>query len=367
MFGAQTARPTQHVAFLLLPNFSMLAFTSSVEPLRAANRESGRELYTWQTLSMDGAPVAASNGVVLKPACGLNEPWSADALFVCAGLGANQFNHAPTLATLRKLARGRLPLGGICSGALTLARAGVLDGYRCTIHWEYVELFAEQYPQLDITATLFEIDRDRYTCSGGTAPLDMMINTIAADHGDELAIKAAEQMLHTFVRHPHDTQRMPVKHRLGITSPKLLGAIAHMEAYLEQPLSQKDLASAMAVSQRQLERLFRENLDTTPSRYYLDLRLKRARLLLRETEMPIVQVAVATGFASASHFALRYRRYFKRAPREERRHIEPLPTAPTDDEQRPRQAGLRTLAAAGRNVIQGLSPGGSDSPSEPDP
>lgn len=327
MFGAQTTQSTQHIVFLLLPDFSMLAFTSSVEPLRAANRESDQALYSWQTLSVDGAPVAASNGVVITPACGLEEFWRADVLFVCAGVGANRFNDANTLAILRKLARGGMPLGGICSGTLALARAGLLDGYRCTIHWQYVELFAEQYPQLDITATLFEIDRNRYTCSGGTAPLDMMINSIAADHGDELAIRAAEQMLHTLVRHPYDTQRMPVKYRLGITNPKLLGAIAHMEAYLEQPLSQQALAAALAVSPRQLERLFRENLNTTPSRYYLDLRLRRARLLLCETEMPIVQVAVATGFTSASHFASRYREHFNRAPRDERRELGLMPAS----------------------------------------
>lgn len=348
MFGAQTARATQHLAFLLLPNFSMLAFTSSIEPLRAVNRQSDRELYSWQTLSMDGAPVTASNGVVVTPACGLNDAWSADAFFVCAGLGASRLDEARALSTtLRKLARGGLPLGGVCSGSLALASAGLLDGYRCTIHWEYTELFAEYYPHLDITATLFEIDRDRYTCSGGTAPLDMMINCIAADHGDELAIKAAEEMLHTLVRHPHDTQRMPIKHRLGITNAKLLGTIAHMEAFLEQPLSQHDLAAALAVSQRHLERLFRDNLNTTPSRYYLELRLRRARLLLCETDMHIVQIAVATGFTSASHFTSRYRQHFKCAPREDRRRVAQASTKPASAEPDPAHPPPPAEAASG--------------------
>jgi len=325
MFGAQPVKIPQRIAFLLLPNFSMLAFTSSVEPLRAANRERGRELYAWQTLSVDGGPVGASNGVVVSPARSIHEPLAADVLFVCAGVRANQFRDEPTLARLRELAATGMPLGGICSGALALARAGLLDGYRCTIHWEYVEAFVELFPGLDVTATLYEVDRDRYTCSGGTAPLDMMIASIANDHGEDLAVSSAEQMLHTLVRHPHDTQRMPVKHRTGITNAKLMGAIAHMEAYLEQPLTLRELAAAVGLSTRQLERLFREQLQTTPSRYYLDLRLRRARLLLRQTDMPILQIAVATGFSSASHFARRYREHFGRSARDERAQIERVP------------------------------------------
>lgn len=325
MFGKTPVKAPQHIAFLLLPNFSMMAFASSVEPLRAANRQARRELYSWETVSVDGEPVTASNGVVIVPRASVRTEVDADALFVCAGVRAAQFRDERTLARLQELARAGLAMGGICSGSLALAQARLLNGYRCTIHWEYVESFVESYPELDITATLFEIDRDRYTCSGGTAPLDMMINSIARDHGEDLGISVAEQMLHTFIRQPNDAQRMPMKHRTGISHPKLLGAIAHMEAYLEHPLTLRELAASVGLSTRQLERLFRVHFHKTPSRYYLELRLRRARLLLRQTEMPILQIAVASGFSSASHFARCFRDFFKHSPRQERSYIERIP------------------------------------------
>lgn len=320
MFGSGTVSTPQRTAFLLLPSFSMMAFTSSVEPLRAANRLSGRKLYTWHLVTHDGQPTRASNGIAVVPDGSLFEDFAADALFVCAGIRAERFSDQKVFDRLRDLARRGMALGGVCTGSLALARAGLLDGYRCTIHWENMEGFVEDFPRLDITATLFEIDRDRYTCSGGTAPLDMMIYAISRDFGDQLAIGVAEQMLHSFVRQPHDAQRMSIQYRTGISNAKLLAVIAYMEAYLESPVSLAELARSVDLSVRQLERLFRNHLGKTPTKYYLELRLQRARLLLRQTTMPILQVAVASGFQSASHFARCYRELFGCAPRSERAH-----------------------------------------------
>jgi transcriptional regulator GlxA family with amidase domain len=320
MFEAQTGQSPQKIAFLLLPHFSMMAFTSSVEPLRAANRLSGRALYSWHIASIDGKPVRASNGIALVPDGSFHDDLDAQTLFVCAGVRAERFNNPSVFSRLRDLSRRGMALGGVCTGSLALARAGLLGGYRCTIHWENMEGFVEDFPDLQITATLFEIDRDRYTCSGGTAPLDMMIHAISRDFSDNLAIGVAEQMLHSFVRQPHDAQRMSIQYRTGISNAKLLAVIAYMEAYLESPVSLGELASSVQLSVRQLERLFRNHLGTTPTRYYLELRLRRAQLLLRQTTMPIVQVAVASGFASASHFARCYREMFHCAPRAERLH-----------------------------------------------
>lgn len=318
MFGAVRSNVPEQVDFLLLPQFSLMAFASSVEPLRAANQLEGRELYRWRTLSADGETVTASNGGRIVPWASLADAEAGGTLFVCAGLEAERYRNASVFKRLRDLARKGAALGGVCSGSIALARAGLLDGYRCTIHWENVEGFAEEFPKLNITATLFEVDRNRYTCSGGTAPLDMMINSIARDHSEDLAVAVAELLLHHAVRHPHNMQRMHIQHRTGITNPKLLAAIAHMEAYIESPVSSGDLAAAVNLSHRQLERLFRERLGKTPSRYYLELRLQRARLLLQQTTMSILQVAVACGFSSGSHFARCYRELFKRSPRTER-------------------------------------------------
>jgi transcriptional regulator GlxA family with amidase domain len=325
MFGAALTRLPERIGFLLIPNFSMMAFTSSIEPLRAANRLAGEQLYEWRTFSMDGQPVTASNDLEVGVGAPIDEVRDITTLFVCAGLGAARFRNPHIAGKLRELSRRGIALGGVCTGSLALARAGLLEGYRCTIHWENVEGFAEEYPELEITATMFEIDRNRYTSSGGTAPLDMMINSIAVDHGDDLAVRVAEFLVHHSVRHPHDMQRMPLQHRTGITHPKLLAAIAHMEAYVESPVPVHDLAASVNLSSRQFERLFRERLGKPPSRYYLELRLQRARLLLRQTSMSVLQIAVATGFASASHFTRSYRHYFDRTPSTERRQLERVP------------------------------------------
>lgn len=318
MFGSTHTGAPQKVNFLLLPQFSMLAFTSSIEPLRAANRLSGKSLYQWHILSLDGSPVQASNGVTINPDSSLHDEVTADALFVCAGLNANNFDDRKTTDRLRELASGDISIGGVCTGSIVLAQAKLLDGYRCTVHWEEVEEFVEAFPELDVTATLFEIDRDRYTCSGGTAPLDMFLYLISKDHGADLAIQVAEQLLHSFVREPHEPQRISINHRTGINHPKLLGAIAHMEAYVETPVAVHDIARSINISTRQLERLFRTSLDATPTRYYLELRLNKAKQLLTQTSMPILQVAVATGFTSSAHFAKSYRMTFGHPPSAER-------------------------------------------------
>lgn len=318
MFSKDAQKEPKVIGFLIVPEFSMMAFTSSIEPLRAANRLSGRTLYSWKVLSLNGETVLASNGVGVTADASLTDKPALDTLVVCAGLQASAYCTPPLLGILRDYARTGATIGSVCTGSHLLARAGLLDGHRCTIHWEDVEGFAENFPDLDITATLFEIDRNRYTCSGGTAPLDMMIFGIAADHGRELAINVAEQLLHNFVRVPHDTQRMPIKHRTGLNQPKLLAAIAHMEAYIETPVSISSIAEATQVSARQLERLFRVKLGKTPTRYYLEIRLNRAKLLLMQTTMPIIQVAVATGFTSASHFSKAYKELFGQSPSAER-------------------------------------------------
>src|SRR5690606_2019638 len=184
MFETRTAELPQKIGFLLLPHFSMMAFTSAVEPLRAANRLSGRELYAWHTASIDGKPVSASNGIALVPDSSFYDEFDVTTLFVCAGILAERFRDQAVFSRLREIARRGVALGGVCTGSLALARAGLLAGYRCTIHWENMEGFVGGFPDLKITATLFEIDRHRYTCSGGTAPLDMMIHSISRDFRD---------------------------------------------------------------------------------------------------------------------------------------------------------------------------------------
>ncbi len=305
--------------FLLVPDFSMMPFTAAIEPLRAANRMHGSEVYRWHMLSSDGQPVRASNGATMQVDLALADCPAVDAVVVCAGINAYRQLSPALAAQLRRLSRRDCLIGSVCSGSIVLADAGLLDGRRCTGHWEDLETLAENYPALDVTKSIFEIDGSRFTCSGGTAPLDLMIHFIAQDFGRELAGRVADQMLHQSARKPAEPQRIDLAQRTGVRNPRLLDAIAMMEANLEVPLQIPALAQQAGLSPRQLERLFVAETGLRPSRYYRDLRLKRARMLVLQTGLSMMEVAVATGFASAAHFASEYRKAFGVAPSRERR------------------------------------------------
>lgn len=314
---------TETILFLLIPDFSLIAFTSAIEPLRIANRLSGKRLYDWPLVSRDGAPVRASSGVVVEvdaetaafePTAGRLPP----AIVLCGGLGSEHYQDKEVFGWLRRWDRRGAQLGAICTGAHVLARAGLLEGHRCTVHWENLPGFVEAFPDIQVTSDLYEIDGNRFTCSGGTAALDLMLNRIALTHGDELATKVSEQCIVDRIRGPHDRQRMPLRVRLGVHHPKLIRAVEIMESHIEETLSQELLAQQIGLSRRQLERLFRRHLGRTPAQYYLETRLERAKHLLYQTDMPIMSVACATGFVSASHFTTCYRQMFGKTPRAER-------------------------------------------------
>ncbi|GAB4357683.1 MAG: GlxA family transcriptional regulator [Kiloniellaceae bacterium] len=345
MIAAGNGREAQQTfGFLLLPQFSMLAFSSAVEPLRAANRLSGRPLYDWRILTADGSPIHSSSRMHLLPDGGLDGLQDGagrlDCLIVVAGLAVQRLRDPAVIAGLRRLARGGCRLGALSTGSYLLAWAGLLDGFRCTVHWENLDAFREDFPGLEVTGELFEIDGPRLTCSGGTASMDMMLSLIAQSHGRDLAAQVAEQFIHERIRDTHDHQRMSLQGRLGISHPKLLQVIATMEAHLEEPLARAELARRAGLSTRQLERLFRRYLGRTPTRYYLELRLHRARALLTQTAMSILNVALACGFVSASHFSKCYREFFHKMPREERQQAGQGPAAGAE------AADTQALAAA---------------------
>jgi transcriptional regulator GlxA family with amidase domain len=322
MFGKDRDSLPDRIGFFLIPNFSMMAFTSAVEPLRQANRVSGQTLYEWYVLSKDGSPVAASNGVSVSVDLSIAEVaargLSLPTILTCTGLNTERYVDREVFTWLRRLDRQGVQLGALCTGAYVLARAGLLDGHRCTIHWENLPAFREQFPEIEASSDLFEIDGNRFSCSGGTAPLDMMLYLITEQHGAPLATKVSEAVLLDRIRGARDHQRLPLRVRLGVHHPKLLGAIEMMEANLEEPLSQDELAHYVGLSRRQLERLFRKYLGRAPGQYYLELRLDRARHLLYQTDLAIIDVALACGFVSASHFSKCYRQLYGRTPRAER-------------------------------------------------
>lgn len=296
----------------------MLSFTATVEPLRSANRMSGQELYCWEIFSVDGEPVRSSSGITLIPDRGIDNVEDCPVVIVSAGIDPQSYDNKHAFSWLRHMARHGTRIGGTSGGAYILAKAGLLDGYRCTIHWEYLTGFAEEFPELDVTTKLFEIDRDRFTSAGSGATLDMMLYLISQQHGHDLSVAVAEQFSYMATNDPEAPQRMPVRQRLRISHPKLIAVIEQMEGNLEDPIDRDDLARSVGLSVRQVERLFIKYLKTTPAKYYMELRLKRARLLLSQTSMSILDVSVACGFVSASHFSKCYREMFNHPPRQER-------------------------------------------------
>jgi len=322
--GAQAQQAAPHrVGFVLVPEFTQLAFSAALEPLRMANRIAGRTLYEWVVLSIDDAPVAASNGIQVEPTRPIEQAGALDTVLVCGGERVQGNVPRELLQWLRKQAQRRAALGGLCTGTYALALADLLAGYRATIHWENFASMREQFPQIIVSAGIFEIDRDRYTCSGGTAPLDMMLNLISQQQGGHLAVAISEEFACERIRGKNDRQRIPLRLHLGTSQPKLEEAVSLMEANLEEPMSLDELSRHVGLSRRQLERLVQKHLTCVPTRYYLELRLARARQLLLQTRMSIVDVAFACGFVSAPHFSKCYRDHFGVPPRDDRRLRQP--------------------------------------------
>ena len=306
------------IGFLMIRDFSLLAFSSAVEPLRAANRLRDQQIFSWVTAHLSDKSVKASNGLEIYVSCDINALFDCRLVLICSGTNVEKHCDKAILSLVRKLARNGISVGAICSGTYVLAKAGMLDDKKCTIHWENIDAMREEFPHLDITTDLFEIDGAHITCCGGTAALDMMLHLISQAHGSKLAAEISETFIHDQIRDSNDRQRIELRSRLGVSHPKLLMVVASMEANLEEPLSQTQLADQARISTRQLERLFKKYMQITPTRHYLNLRIAKARYLLRQTSMSILSVALACGFISASHFSKCYRETYGCTPRAER-------------------------------------------------
>ncbi|MCP8688885.1 GlxA family transcriptional regulator [Marinobacterium sedimentorum] len=319
---------TRRYGFVLVPEFSLTAFSCAVEALRTANSLAGETLYEVVLIGADSELVRSSCGVEVRVDMPPDQVTQLDALFVCGPTPVLHSGHEKLIAWLRRQSRGIPSLGGIGTGSYLLARAGLLDGYRATIHWLDIATLREAFPRVEATGNLFETDRDRYTCSGGTASMDMLLFLIGREHGMDLASSISEQFVCERIRLSDEVQRVPLKVRLGTLQPNLIEAVTLMEANIEEPLSTDDLAHHVGVSRRHLERLFKQHLQSVPSQYYLELRLDRARVLLRTDDKPILQVGLMCGFSSASYFSTAYRNHFGQTPREERRNAHPPASSP---------------------------------------
>jgi transcriptional regulator GlxA family with amidase domain len=317
--SAPSAAPRRkRFVFLLLDRFTMLSFAGAIEPLRIANRVLGFQAYTWVLAGENGTEATCSNGASFRLDMGLEEITREDTVLVCGGIDVQDATSKPILNWLRREARRGAAIGGLCTGAYTVAKAGLLDGKRATIHWENQDSFLEEFEDVKLTKSVFVLDGNRMSTAGGTASIDLMLKIIASDHGEEVANTVADQLIYSSIRTDQDTQRLSIPTRIGVRHPKLSQVIQMMEQNIEDPISPADLAERVGMSTRQLERLFRRYLNRSPKRYYMELRLQKARNLLMQTDMSVINVALACGFASPSHFSKCYRAHYKTTPYRER-------------------------------------------------
>lgn len=312
------AAEPRRFAFVLLPEFTMLCFAAAVESLRIANRMAGAEIYEWMITGEGGETMRASSGVQFQLECDLPELARDDTIVLCGGIDVQAATTKRLLNWLRREARRGLQIGGLCTASYTMAKAGLLDGKKATIHWENQDSFTEEFEEVELTKSVFVIDGNRMTTAGGTSSIDLMLKVIADDHGEDLANAVADQLIYSSIRTDQDTQRLSVPTRIGVRHPKLSQVIQMMEQNIEEPISPSILAKRVGMSTRQLERLFRRYLNRSPKRYYMELRLQKARNLLMQTDMSVINVALACGFASPSHFSKCYRSHYKTTPYRER-------------------------------------------------
>jgi AraC family carnitine catabolism transcriptional activator len=306
------------IAFLLIPRFSMIALFSALEPLRVANRFAG-EVFAWRFVSINGEAVAASNGIPVSVTASIDGIGRPDVMIACASYDQEAGMTRPVFNEVRRLARNGTLLGGVDTGAFLLAGAGVLDGHRATAHWETLPALRESYADIDVTDETYVIDRGRMTSSGGAAALDMMLDWLGAIESEALAQKVADTLVHTrHLNHPGEA-RVPAGSRYRIEDQRLIKAIRLMEEHVEDRLTLKDVAEEAGLSGRQLERLFRKHLQTTPVAFYRQLRLDRAHRLLIYSRLSVRDVALATGFSALAEFSRVFKQKFGKPPSRARR------------------------------------------------
>lgn len=317
------------VGFLLIDGFSLLTYSSAAEPLRAANRLSGKPLYEIWNIPAHDARATASCGALVPANAHVGERLGYDLVLVVAsddGLCALQ---PRVLDWLKQLSRRKIALGGLGAGPLVLAKAGLLRGRRMTLHWAYEAALRETQPEQTIQSSLFVIDHDRITCAGGTAALDLMHDIIKLQHGETLATRISDWWSHADVRKADAPQRAGLEARYGVKNSQVMAAIKVMEEHLADPLDLHQIAASVGISTRQLNRLFTEKLRLRTMDFYRRLRLQRSLKLLRQTTLSINEVVVATGFANNSHFSRSFKEFFALTPSQARTAIkEPVAIGP---------------------------------------
>ena len=312
----ESFKPRNYI-FVLIENFSLLSFAGAVDALRIANRIAPKS-YTWSLTSETGSAVSCSANISYNVDSGFLELGRDDTIILCGGVNIQVATTKRLLNWLRREARKGVKMVALCTATYSLAKAGLLNGKKATIHWENQDSFSEEFEEIELTKTVFVVDGNRMTTAGGTSSIDLMLQLIANDLGEEKANYVADQLIYSSIRTNEDEQRLSIPTRIGVRHPKLSRVIQTMEVNIEDPISPSDLASNVGMSTRQLERLFRRYLNKSPKRYYMGLRLQKARNLLMQTDMSVINVALSCGFSSPSHFSKCYRSHYETTPYRER-------------------------------------------------
>lgn len=313
-FPVENAGSTRSYAFILVPGFTLLAFASAVEPLRIANQLSQKPLYRWRVLSESGEAVASSSGIPVGVDGPIGQPDRESRLFVCAGNPAMAAASPAVVAAVARHHRFGGTVGGICTGAVALAKAGLAEGRRFTLHWENQPAFVETFPDLEPSTNRFETDGRLMTCGGGAASTDMMLSVIASDHGPDFAAIVSDMCLRTVLPGVEPEQRSSLAALMSSRNPVLIATVNLMNRTIDNPLPLEEIAAAAGYSRRQMERLFRQATGSTPGNFYRGLRLDHGRNLLATTDLTLMEISAACGFETVSHFSKSFRARFGTAP-----------------------------------------------------
>ncbi|MDD1784265.1 GlxA family transcriptional regulator [Enterovibrio sp. ZSDZ35] len=318
MFGEPSRKAVQKIHFLLLPGFSLFGLTSMLDPLRHANRTQGEALYEWQLISENGGLISSSDSIEIMTHTDLRAVEKCETLIICSGSDPDVVSTPAVLGFIRQQSHFGADIGCQDTGAYIAAAAGILDGYRATMHWENLETTQEAFPKVTLVQELLVIDRKRFSCPGALSGLDMMLYLIKSQYGQALATRVADELVYTHQREHSEPQRRSLQIRLDSRNPNLIDAVNVMEQNIEEPLLITELAECLGISDRELERLFKRHLSQTPKAFYRQLRLEKARWMLQQTNDSVTAVATACGFVSLSHFTRSYQKQFSKLPSRER-------------------------------------------------
>ncbi|MEM9329897.1 MAG: GlxA family transcriptional regulator [Pseudomonadota bacterium] len=304
----------QSYCFVLVPRFSLVAFSCAIDALRGANQILGEEYYSWRAASVEGLPMVSTSAIEV-PTIKVTNASHADVIVVCGGDSSHTYQNAKLTHWLHDQAKRGKKIGSISDGAFVVADAGLFDRVPSTIHWKCYDAYRERHPDLEIKPSMMEISGNRFSCAGGTASLDLMLHFIQERHGVETTSQIANNYFHDTIRDGSREQHLTNAFRLGSKNPILAEALLLMESHLEMRLSISDIADILEISRRQLDRIFKRHVKKSPQEVYRHLRLTRASGLLLQTNMSVSEIAVGCGFQSASHMGKYFQTRFGLTPR----------------------------------------------------